>query len=360
MKILFVSRAYPPVTGGIENQNYALSQWLPKSVPVTTIANHGGKKMLPFFLPYATLRVLFLLPHYDTLLLGDGVLAITGYIAKIFYPKKVVVSVVHGLDLTYGKKLYKNFWVAIFMMKLDGFIAVSDETRKIALQKGIPEEKIAVIPNGVEPEAFQKDYSRKDLEALLGESIAGKKVLLTTGRLVKRKGAEWFIRNVLPKLPKNTLYVLAGKGPEEEAIRQALSETNLTDRVKLLGRVSNTDRDILYNTVDIFIQPNIHIEGDIEGFGIAVIEAASCRRPVIASRLEGLKDAIKDQENGILVEPENSAAFVSAITALLENTVACQLLGEKAYQYTQTNYHWRIIARLYIEALEVFSKRVNE
>lgn len=51
MNILFISRAYPPVTGGIENQNYALSQWLPRYATVTTIANRHGKKMLPLFYP---------------------------------------------------------------------------------------------------------------------------------------------------------------------------------------------------------------------------------------------------------------------------------------------------------------------
>ena len=56
MKILFISRSYPPVTGGIENQNAALAEWLPRHAEVTTVANRLGKKFLPFFLPYALLR----------------------------------------------------------------------------------------------------------------------------------------------------------------------------------------------------------------------------------------------------------------------------------------------------------------
>ena len=125
-KILFISRAYPPVTGGIENQNYELSVWLPKIAHVTTIANRRGKKLLPLFLPWATLRALWLAPHHDVILLGDGVLGIVGYIVKTFYPKKSVVSIVHGLDLTFTSSLYQSWWVKHFLPKLDKLIAVGN------------------------------------------------------------------------------------------------------------------------------------------------------------------------------------------------------------------------------------------
>ena len=71
LKILFISRAYPPVTGGIENQNYELSVWLSKAVEVKTIANRHGRKFLPIFAPYALLSALFKMHAYDAVLLGD-------------------------------------------------------------------------------------------------------------------------------------------------------------------------------------------------------------------------------------------------------------------------------------------------
>ena len=74
----------------------------------------------------------------------------------------------------------------------------------------------------------------------------------------------------------------------------------------MLGYVTDETRDILFNTCDVFVQPNIKVAGDMEGFGISVIEAASCEIPVIASNIEGLKDAIKDGQNGFLVESGNA------------------------------------------------------
>ena len=356
MKILFISRAFPPVTGGIENHNHALSVWLPKFATVKTLANYYGKKFLPIFFPYVTARILLTLHRYDVLLLGDGVLGVVGYVVKFFYPKKIIVSVVHGLDLTYPNACYQRFWLGIFLPRLDGFIAVSRETKTQATEKGLHSQNIAVIPNGIDQSTLSSSGSRADLATLLNDSLKDTKVLLTTGRLVKRKGAEWFIRNVLGQLPKDTLYILAGAGPQEPAIRRALEETGLASQVRLLGRVTDKERNLLLHTADLFIQPNIHVMGDMEGFGIAAIEAAASGLPVVAARLEGLIDAITDRENGILVTPENAAEFCQTINALLTNDAARLALGARAERYTREHFHWNVIAERYVATLKTVTK----
>lgn len=354
-KILFISRAYPPIVGGIENQNYELSVWLPKIAEVKTIANRKGKKFLPIFLPWVTLRALLLAPRYDAVLLGDGVLGIVGWCVKHCYPKKTVLSIVHGLDLTFTSKLYQNWWVRTFIPRLDRLIAVGNETIRAGVSRGIPQEKFTFIPNGVDTDkCFIPDIAdpKKELFAALGESIEGKQTLLTSGRLAKRKGVAWFIRNVLLKLPENVLYVVAGDGPDKENILSAIQETGLAKRVKMLGYVDDRTRNILFNTCDLFVQPNIKVEGDMEGFGISVIEAASCRIPVIASRLEGLQDAIKDGEDGFLVEPENAGAYVAKITELLSSDMHRRTFGEQARQYVIDHFRWDKIAKRYLGIIE--------
>ncbi|MDD5083453.1 MAG: glycosyltransferase family 4 protein [Candidatus Moranbacteria bacterium] len=356
-KILFISRAYPPITGGIENQNYELSVWLPKIAQVKTIANRKGKKALPFFLPWATVRALWLAPRYDAILLGDGVLGIVGYAVKCLYPKKTVVSVVHGLDLTFTSGIYQQWWVKKFLPKLDKLIAVGNETVRVGVERGIPREKFVFIPNGVDTEKYFRNYSRQDLERILKESVSDKKVLLTSGRLAKRKGVAWFIRNVLPKLPENIVYIVAGDGNDKENIRNAVTQTSMSSRLRLLGFVNDETRDILLNTCDLFIQPNIRVPGDMEGFGISVIEAASCQIPVIASRLEGLQDAIKDSENGFLVEPENANGYIEKIRLLLADDTLRETFGKQARQYVIDNFHWDSIAKRYLAIIEATLKK---
>lgn len=352
MKILFISRAYPPVVGGIENQNYELSVWLPKLAETRTIANTRGKPFLPFFTPYALLRAIFLVPRYDVLLLGDGVLGIVGWFVKFFYPKKTVVSVVHGLDLTFTSGIYQRFWVRKFLPALDGLIAVGNETIRQGVARGIPEDKFFFVPNGVDTEKYFGRHDRKELEKILGLPLEGKRVLLTSGRLAKRKGVAWFIRSVMPKLPENILYVVAGDGADRENIERAVQETGLASRVKLLGYVSDEVRNVLLNTCDLFIQPNIRVKGDMEGFGISVIEAASCELPVIASRLEGLQDAIQDGENGLLVETEDADGYVSAITGLLDDPARLSDFKSEVRRYTVEHFSWEHIASRYIAVLE--------
>lgn len=357
-KILFISRAYPPIVGGIENQNYELFTWLSKLTPVEKIINTRGKKFLPLFLPYATLRALILARNSDAILLGDGVLAAVGWIVKRI-SKKPVICVVHGLDLTFTSGIYQKFWVNFFIPRMDKLISVGNETVRVGIAKHIPAEKFVFIPNGVDTEKNILSKSRPDLERVLGQSVDNKKILLTSGRLAKRKGVAWFVRNVMPKLSKETFYVIAGEGPDRENIEHAIKECNLSQRVIMLGYVNDETRNILLNNCDLFLQPNIKIPGDMEGFGISVIEAGACGLPVIAASLEGLKDAIKDGENGFLLESGNAQAFVKKIDKLLTDEPGRLLFGEKARSYVIKHFSWEKIARIYLQEILFAIKHTN-
>jgi glycosyltransferase involved in cell wall biosynthesis len=356
MKILFISRAYPPVIGGIENQNYELSLWLSKISRVKTIANRLGKKFLPIFFPYALIKSLFLLRKYDVLLLGDAVLCPLGRILKWFY-KKPVISIVHGLDLTYSMDFYQKFWVKNCVKKMDRLIAVGNETIEAGVRRGISRNKFVFIPNGIDIKKFLEWHERQELEKIVGESLKGKKILLTTGRLVPHKGVDWFTRNVVTRLPEDVLYLIAGDGERRKRIEKTIREKKLEKRVKLLGNVSFEDLKILYNTADIYIKPNVKITGTMEGFGLVVIEAASCRLPVVASDLEGLKDAIKEGKDGFLVEPGNAEAFLKKINELLSQDDFRLEFGEKARKFVSENFSWEKISRQYLEEIKtVISK----
>ncbi|MDO8529380.1 MAG: glycosyltransferase family 4 protein, partial [bacterium] len=224
------------------------------------------------------------------------------------------------------------------------------EDRNKDKNESIP--KIVFISNGVDTEKFLGNYSREDLEKIIGEKTENKKFILTSGRLAKRKGVAWFIRSVLPKLPENIIYIVAGDGPDKGNIENAIRENNLQNRVKTLGYISDETRNILFNTCDIFVQPNIKVPGDMEGFGISVIEAAASKIPVIASNLEGLKDAIIEGQNGFIVESENPEAWVNKINELLADDSLRKEFGEKARQFVIDNFRWEKIAGRYLEEIK--------
>jgi len=349
MNILFISRAYPPVIGGIEQQNFDIARALSRISDVRILANTRGKLFLPLFLPYVTLRALLSARKYDVVLLGDGVLGITGYVLQLFTGKPVA-CIIHGLDLTYKNTIYQKLWVNKFIKRIDKLIAVGHETIHQGVSRGIPESKFVFIPNGVTPVATDEKYTHNELEALIEKKVNGP-ILLTLGRLVKRKGITWFIDNVINKMDKNFIYIVAGAGKEESNILSAIQNNNLQDRVFFIGEVSDREKQLLFSTADLFIQPNIKVPGDMEGFGLVVLEAAACGCVVIASRLEGLTDSIRHGQNGYLVTPGNAEEYKEKIEAVLDNPQESDAFGQRARVYVENNYTWSLIARKYLDVL---------
>lgn len=345
MKILFISRTYPPIIGGIEKQNYDIAKSLSAIAEVTVLANTKRGIILPFFALYAFFYALLGLKKFDVILLGDGALSILGFFLKIFTVKPIV-SIVHGLDITYSSRVYQNFWIKVFIKKLDALIAVGNETIRQGIARNIPAEKFSFVPNGVFVKETLPHYSREDLQKSTGINL-NSPILLTLGRLVQRKGVAWFIENVVRDMAPEIQYIIAGDGPEKQKIIDTVNKYQLNDRIFCLGNVVDQAKEILFCTADIFIQPNIRVEGDMEGFGLVVLEAASYGLPVIASKLEGLQDAIEDGKNGILVEEKNAAEYKEKIASFLQNKDRAEEFGRQAREYVANNYSWDIVARKY-------------
>jgi len=350
MKILFISHSYPPITGGVENQNFELYTHLSKVAEVKLLANKK-RWLIPFFLKYAAFRALFSARKYDVILLGSCILGPIGWLVKKFSPTPVI-AVAHGLDLTWKNPIYQKIWVGIFVPNLDRLIAVGNETIKVGTERGIPKEKFVFIPNGIDPGKFFEPHTREELEKVVGESLGNKKIILTTGRLAVHKGVDWFCQKVVPLLSADTLYIIAGDGEKRGEVEKIIKENKLDNKVKMLGRVSDEALKILYNTADVYVKPNVKVEGTMEGFGMVVLEAASCHLPVVASRLEGLKDAISDGKNGFLVDPYDAEGFAKKINYLLSEDAFREAFGEKAREYSKENFAWDKIVERYIEEIE--------
>jgi glycosyltransferase involved in cell wall biosynthesis len=366
MKILFISHSYPPIWGGVESQNYNLAESLKKIVDVKVIVNGKGKKWLPFFLPATFFRMIFMMGRYDACLLGNGVLAPLGAASKIFHRKKRFFCVVHGLDITFANK--KGFLSRIYriinipsLKKLNKLFMVGNTTIEEAVKAGIEKNQCAFIPNGVNADELAEKHSREEISNILGIDISEKKIIFRLGRFVLHKGTSWFIDQVMPNLSENVILVAAGgrvgkntAGDKDDFLNceKIIKEKGLEKRVKLIASIPEDQKIVLLNTADLVVSPNIKIPGTMEGFGINVIEAGVCGRTVVASNLEGLKDAIRDGENGFLIESGNAEAWVAKINGLLADDQFRVEFGEKARQYVVDHYSWNKIAKRYLEAMK--------
>lgn len=354
IRILFISRAFPPTTGGIETQNYQTYKNLSKHCEVHLIKNSHGKYFLPVFLPYALIRSLASF-RYDAILLGDGVLSMIGYFIKVFR-RKPIVSFLHGLDVTFENRIYQLLWPKLFLPGMDLLIVPSRATYEQALEKGIPENRLILIPDGVEiPDLRRQNVKPKS--QLSWEADQDSLILVTIGRLVRRKGVEWFIRNCAPKLKGEWNYYIAGEGKEKDRIQIAIKDTGLSDHIHVLGAISDNQKISLYQAADIFIQPNISVAGDIEGFGLVVLEAASYGVPVVASDIDGLSDAITHNKNGFLVPEKDADAFCERISFLQENRDFSERFGIKARTYCEKNLTWDHMANRIVGKLDMLIKK---
>jgi phosphatidylinositol alpha-1,6-mannosyltransferase len=229
---------------------------------------------------------------------------------------------------------------------------ISQATEREVHGRAGQETPSVVIPLGVNPQPEPGPAAIADFRRMAAVS-PNQPVILSVGRLVKRKGIAWFVQHVLPRVPADTIYVVIGDGKEMDVIRDAASAAGAADRVRLLGRVSDDILAAAYRRANIFVMPNIPVPEDIEGFGLVALEAAASGLPVVASRLEGITDALQHECNGFLVSPLAADDYIAAISRLLQlPQEELQALGSAFASFTQEHYGWDRTARRYLEVME--------
>ncbi|MCB9484440.1 MAG: glycosyltransferase family 4 protein [Dehalococcoidia bacterium] len=244
--------------------------------------------------------------------LGDALLApiapILGWLGRA--PVSVTV---HGLDLTFRLPGYSRLIAVALRRVRGGVIAVSQHTAGIAGARGV---HTVVVSNGVDLPRFTRLRART---GATGERSAlgipeDATLIVTVGRLVRRKGAVWFAEQVLPLLPSDVVYAVSGDGPDRVRLEGIASRD---PRVRVLGRLSDDDVDRLLANADVFVAPNLPVERDPEGFGIAPAEAAAAGLPVLVADLEGLRDMA--EVCGVpTVPPADAAAWATSVLAAID------------------------------------------
>jgi len=229
-----------------------------------------------------------------------------GFVARLLWKVFRVPYVVyaHGEEITVFRENPKHAPRLPSIYKdAAAVVANSAFTRGLLEGMGVDPARIAAISPGVDPEEFKPGEPDPKMSARYG--LSGKTVLLTVGRLQRRKGHDMVIkamRRILDVQP-DLLYVIAGDGEERESLQLLAEEEGVAGCVRFLGRIPQEDLPALYNLGDIFIIANRTMPGgDVEGFGIVFLEAGACAKPVIAGASGGTADAVLDGVTGTLVD----------------------------------------------------------
>ena len=290
-------------------------------------------------------------------LVAGGLLGIA---LKKVYGCKLVVYV-HGEELTTvaSGRLYGK-WRQQYLQAADKVVAVSSFTCDVLTdQMDIAPDAITLIPNGVDTDRFTP--GPRDAELVARHGLEGKKIILTVGRLVERKGIDMTIQAMRDIVARrdDVHYLIVGDGEMRPHLERMIADFGVASHVTLVGKVTDDELLRYLRTCDLFVMPNRTMaDGDTEGFGLVFREANACHKPVVGGRAGGAVEAVHDEKSGLLVDGYQPAQIAEAINRILSDPALSQSLADYGLQLARDN-NTAAVAYQFLRACErlLMSKR---
>lgn len=360
-KILIFTSEFPPLPGGIGNHAYNLGKHLClHDYDVTIIADQRNKNLQsdidfdskhdfkvvrikrknPVVLTYINrIQKTFSLIRKNEIIIASGKfpLWLVAFMS-LFFSSKKFVAVLHGSELGIGGKIGKSL-TRFSLRKYDKLIAVSNFTKKLALDRQ-PNIKIEVINNGFAPK----------IDVQIAKPKTSGLDIITVGNVTYRKGQQNVIK-ALPEIQKqfpDVVYHIVGLPTEKMKFAELAKRLNVEKSVIFHGALSDA---ALYKTLShskVFCMLSDYLpNGDVEGFGIAVLEANQLGLPGVGSKNSGIADAINDGFSGKLVDPHNPKEIAQALSEIMNKYDA---YSSNAVKWSK-NFSWDKIIKKYIAVI---------
>ena len=264
------------------------------------------------------------------------------------YLQKPSITYTRGSDVYRASKLFKITIGKFVLKKSDVIIALTEDMKK-EIEK-ICDREVFVIPNGIDLRNFEKlskENIRKKLEIANEEEI-----IIFVGTLRSVKGVKYLIKAMEIIIQKNidTRLMLVGDGEDRESLEKLVKELDLEKYVSFVGIVPNKKVPEYMVASDIFVLPSLS-----ESFGIVNLEAMASGLPIVATKVGGLAEIIKDGENGFLVEPKNSKEIAEKVLLLLEDEEMRERISRNNKESVK-KYSWESV----VERLEEIYRSYNQ
>lgn len=276
---------------------------------------------------YKTLKKLHQKYHFE--IIYSNTLAVLS--GAIFSKTNKIKHLWHVHEIIVHPKIVAAIYPQLLFLFADAIVCNSKAT-KINLLKRIPklEKKTSVIYNGIEAITnLSNNHTTKEKFGYGTQDI----LITLVGRINRLKGHKWLINTYLKYLPQQSnlklLFVgspVVGQEHYLDEIVSIIKENEIDDMIKIIPFTTNLLE--IWSITDIAIMPST----EAESFGMVAIEAMFAHKPVIGSNHGGLKEIIKDNETGFLVEPNDSNALAQALTKLIENPDLRKTFGKNGYQ----------------------------
>lgn len=360
-KIVLITSEFPPQPGGIGNHALHLSLNLQKqSYAVTVMADHGEveeavERAFDAELPVKVVRIprkallavtylnriraAFLLIKRTEVVIASGKFSlwVVGFLS-LFFKSKDYIAVLHGSELGAGGKwgVKMTQWS---LQRIPTLIAVSQFTKELA-QKSCPNSEIHVINNGFLPRMYSSPFFKKD------QNLS----IITVGSVTSRKGQQ----NVIKALPlikahfPDVQYHIVGLPKETKQFLALAEQLNVSSSVVFHGALSEEELTKRLMSSKVFFMLSDHLSnGDVEGFGIAVLEANDLFLPAIGSKNSGIADAIADGFSGKLVDPHRPEEILAALQTVLADY---DLFAQQSKKWSE-KFYWNNVIQEYMKVI---------
>ncbi|MCF2947760.1 glycosyltransferase family 4 protein [Paraglaciecola aquimarina] len=261
------------------------------------------------------------------------------------------ICYVHGEDLETAQSSREQYFICGQVIKrAKKVICNSQNSAKIVAKFGPEAEaKTKVLHPGVDSNQFVPKAKDESVLASLGWT--GKQVALTVGRLQARKGQDMMIKavpEIIKKIP-NFLYAIVGGGEQKEELVKLVDELGLQPHVQFLSEISDQDMIACYQQCDLFILPNRTIGQDIEGFGMVLVEAQSCGKPVIAGDSGGTKETMLVGESGLVIDATRPQNIANSVIELMSDKEKMLDMGRKGRAHVIRSLDWKALTQTAIQ-----------
>lgn len=364
MRHVFLTLDFPPDTGGVARYYSRLLEEWPEHVLViapqreglphieqkgrVTIERHQmlssryWPKWLALFPVMRRIR-----RRYPRAVIHVGQALPIG-IAALFFRvvfKMPYLVYAHGLDMYLGLQTFrKRLMTGLVVRRALLVVANSQYTASLVSRYSVLPNKIIVATPGRTP-FLQNDGPVAPQSVRQAFAISGSPVILSVARLVHRKGIDIVIKSIaqLAEEYPGIQYVVAGDGPELEALEQLVTELHLERHVRFAKNITDGQLAALYALCDLFVLTPREIQesGDVEGFGIVYLEANSFGKAVIGSRTGGVAEAVAELESGMLVAPEQVEELAQTVRMLLSDAALRESLGNAGRERVLRDFAWR-------------------
>jgi glycosyltransferase involved in cell wall biosynthesis len=252
---------------------------------------------------------------------------------------KPLIITTHGSDIRLIPDSRLSVFLAKFVFKKAKYVTVVSSflKEKLVSEISLPAEKILVIPMPVNPDKIR---------IIPLPEPKPKKIILCVARYTRQKKLEILLESLSFLKEENMDFeaVLIGDGPEREKLVKKIEELSLKEKVKLKELMSQEELNRYYNLSDVVVLPSVN-----EGFGLVLVEAGLCKKPVIGTNSGGIPDIIQDGVTGLLIPPEDSRALALAIKNVLKDENLASSLSQNAYKQAWDKFSPQAITKRFLE-----------